>query len=95
MERVDGVPTLLAMWLQRLDDWKLAHRLLRPMGTTILYMRPFNPAWYRAEKERRKVETRAEFRARGYTAEQIAEIESGDWFRVIAERKPRDRLRTA
>jgi len=80
------------MSLERLDDWNVAYRLLRPMGTEVLYMRPpLTPAYW-AEKERRREEARAELMGRGYTAREVAAIERGAWFWVVAEHKERERL---
>lgn len=72
-----------------MDIWQLAHRLLRPMGTEILWMRRPITYEYWVEMELRREEARTEFVRRGYLTSELAEIEAGDWFRVISNHKRR------
>jgi hypothetical protein len=83
------------MWLRQIDAWKLAHRLLRPMGTEILWMRRPLSYGYWLEMELRREEARTEFIRRGYSTSELVEIEDGDRFRVISDNQRRIRLRSA
>ena len=94
MECESSSSTLLTMWLRQIDDWKLGQRLLRPMGTEILWMKGQLTYSYWVEMELRREEARTEFVRRGYLTSEIVQIETGDWFAVIANHKRMAWLRT-
>ena len=52
-------------------------------------MRPPLPYGYWVDMELRKEEARTEFIRRGFSTNDLVQIESGDWFSVISARKRR------